>query len=512
MFNYIIFLAMFLTAFVSAQLCIFLFYKKRRIHLNGLLGVILSVFIYSLFYSFELICPNLTFMKLFTGIEYIGIASIPAFWVIMALEYTNKSRYITKKLYMLLFSLPMVLVALNITNDYHHLFYKSYTVDIADNLYIANLKPGIVYVICVIFVNVCFIVGNSLYLIFYRKENSLYKKRSFKIMLTSFIPWIGYWIYMSRITSIRIDIVPIFMGVFCLIYTYALFKSNIFETATIARHVVFDNISEAILVLDQENKIIDMNNIAEKIFNIKSKLAIGQDVCTEFKEYQEIIKYIYEEKETSFNCEIKIKNKLYYFKGKLTLINNNRGKGKVIVLSDNTEQVLMIKKLEYYGITDVLTGVYNRKYFYKIAKEKIEACSDKKHMSLLMMDIDKFKIINDTYGHPTGDIVLKKVMNICKELLGKKYYIGRYGGEEFLILLDNANSEKALEIGETIRRRIENLEILHDNKCIKITSSFGIFTSVRERDLENMIKFADKALYEAKSLGRNRVSIKMGNS
>lgn len=131
-------------------------------------------------------------MKLFTGIEYIGIASIPAFWVIMALEYTNKSRYITKKLYMLLFSLPMVLVALNITNDYHHLFYKSYTVVIADNLYIANLKPGIVYVICVIFVNVCFIVGNSLYLIFYRKENSLYKKRSFKIMLTSFIPWIGY--------------------------------------------------------------------------------------------------------------------------------------------------------------------------------------------------------------------------------------------------------------------------------------------------------------------------------
>jgi diguanylate cyclase (GGDEF)-like protein len=265
-------------------------------------------------------------------------------------------------------------------------------------------------------------------------------------------------------------------------------------------------------VLDQENKIIDMNNIAEKIFNIKSKMSIGQDVYTEFKEYQEIIKYIYEEKETSFNCEIKIKNKLYYFKGKLTLINNNRGKGKVIVLSDNTEQVLMIKKLEYYGITDVLTGVYNRKYFYKIAKEKIEACSDKKHMSLLMMDIDKFKNINDTYGHPTGDVVLKKVMNICKELLGKKYYIGRYGGEEFLILLDNANSEKALEIGETIRRRIENLEILHDNKCIKITSSFGIFTSVRERDLENMIKFADKALYEAKSLGRNRVSIKMGNS
>jgi len=331
-------------------------------------------------------------------------------------------------------------------------------------------------------------------------------------MLTSFIPWIGYCIYMSKVTPIRIDIVPIFMGVFCLIYTYALFKSNIFETATIARHVVFDNISEAILVLDHENKIIDMNNTAEKISNIKSKLAMGQDVGAEFREYQEIIKYVYEEKETSFNWEIKIKNKLYYFKGKLTLINNNRGKGKVIVLSDNTEQVLMIKKLEYYGVTDVLTGVYNRKYFYKIAKEKIEACSDKKHMSLLMMDIDKFKSINDTYGHPTGDIVLKKVMNICKELLGKKYYIGRYGGEEFLILLDNANSEKALEIGETIRRRIENLEIFHDNKCIKITSSFGIFTSVRERDLENMIKFADKALYEAKSLGRNRVSIKMGKS
>lgn len=511
MLSYIVFLIMFLTAFISAQLSIYLFLNQEKIHLRGFLGLISSVFIYSLFYSFEIISPNLRDMKLFTSIEYIGILSIPVFWIIMALEYTNKSKYINRSLYTGMFFLPVILVILNFTNDYHHLFYRNYTVDIVNYLSIANLEPGIGYIIGIIHVNVCFLIGNILYVKFYIKENSVYKKRSFIIMITSFIPWVGYWIYMFRILPIKIDIVPIFMGTVCLFYTYALFKSNIFETATIARHVVFDNITEAILVLDMDNKIIDMNKKAEQIFNIKSKLVVGQDIETQFRNYEQITKQIYKNKDSKFDCKIEIMDKPYYFKGEIISINNNGNKGKIVSLRDNTEQIMMIKKLQYYGTTDVLTGVYNRNHFYNIANEKIQCCSNNKYISLLMMDIDKFKDINDTYGHPIGDIVLKRVIDVCTQLLGQKYCIGRYGGEEFLILLDNANAETALEIGEKIREQIQNLEILHDNKHIKITSSFGIFSSIKERNLEYMIKVADKALYEAKNLGRNRVIIKTRN-
>lgn len=102
--NYVIFLIMFLTAFIAAQLAIYIFYNRKKIYLKGFLGLILSVFTYSLFYSFELISPDLNYMKLLAAVQYIGILSIPAFWVIMALEYTNKSKYVNVKLYIIIFA------------------------------------------------------------------------------------------------------------------------------------------------------------------------------------------------------------------------------------------------------------------------------------------------------------------------------------------------------------------------------------------------------------------------
>ena len=334
----------------------------------------------------------------------------------------------------------------------------------------------------------------------------MYKKRSFIILITSFIPWLGYWLYMLNIMSVRIDIVPISLALLCLFYAYALFNSNIFGTIALARKTIFNDITDAIILLDKENILIEVNKKAEQIFNIESNLIIGKKSNEIFKEYDQLLRKIYDNKTGIFNIEIDISEEIHYFQGTIYSLKNSKNEGKIIILADNTEQIKLNKKLEYYATMDILTGVYNKNYFHEIAVDKLQECFKLNNpVSLILFDLDKFKDINDNYGNLAGDIVLEKAIEACKAVLDERYYIGRYGGEEFVILLNDTTFEIAFEIAENIRAAIENMKILYDGTTINITSSFGVFSCYEKKDLKILLKNADMALYKAKRLGRNRV-------
>lgn len=504
--NYFIFSIMFLIWIISIQLTVYIFINRKTIFLPGFLGLNISLAIYSGFYALELIASNLQNMKLFTSIEHIGIFSIPAFWVIMAVRYTDRDKIIKKSFYIKLFIIPVCLMLANFTNEYHHLFYKEYKYNLIYSLHIADLTPGIFYYLGIIYTNLYFLVGNMLYLNNYMKKSNLYKKRSFIILLISCIPWIGYWIYMLRIMPVKIDIVPISLVTLSLLYLYALFNSSIFGTISLARRIIFNDLTDAIILLDKDNLLIEVNRKAEELFHIKNNNIIGREFNYIFKDYKKLLQHVNENGNNLFNLEIEINEQIHYFQGKIDLVKSNNNEGKIIILSDNTEQIELNKKLEYYATTDTLTGVYNKNYFYEIAVDKIKECFKlNKPVSLIIFDFDNFKNINDSYGHLAGDVVLKKSLEVCKSVLEEKYYIGRYGGEEFVILLNDTTFEKAVEIAENIREAIEKVNIVYENSTINITSSFGVFSCYTEKNLKYLLKNADEALYEAKKSGRNRV-------
>lgn len=156
---------------------------------------------------------------------------------------------------------------------------------------------------------------------------------------------------------------------------------------------------------------------------------------------------------------------------------------------------------------DTLTSLFNRRYIEKTLHEEINKCSDKQPLSVAMVDIDFFKKVNDTYGHDIGDLAIKKISKIIiKSIRNDTDWAARYGGEEFLICLPNTSDKKAYKVLERIRKTIEKERIKVNNEIIKITASFGLYTTI-ERSItpSNLIKFADEKLYQAKSEGRNRV-------
>ncbi len=167
------------------------------------------------------------------------------------------------------------------------------------------------------------------------------------------------------------------------------------------------------------------------------------------------------------------------------------------------------KDLELLASQDHMTKLYNRRYFSEISMKILElAKRNKKDLSVLMLDIDKFKNVNDTYGHHVGDDVIIALANVLKNLSRNSDVACRFGGEEFLILLPETNLEGAYAIGEKIRKHVEDLVIkLENQETLKFTISAGVaqIDSENELNLEKTIQRADDALYEAKEGGRNKV-------
>jgi len=172
--------------------------------------------------------------------------------------------------------------------------------------------------------------------------------------------------------------------------------------------------------------------------------------------------------------------------------------------------VNQLRMIERLSLVDQLTGIANRRSFdSRLIVEWKQAIREQTSLSLLMMDLDKFKDLNDTYGHQQGDLVLKKVAEIFTMSLRRPAdFTARWGGEEFIVLLPNTPLEGALDVAENIRTDIERSPIMFsDGTVIRITVSIGVASIFPEKSssIDVFISNADKALYLAKEAGRNRV-------
>lgn len=157
---------------------------------------------------------------------------------------------------------------------------------------------------------------------------------------------------------------------------------------------------------------------------------------------------------------------------------------------------------------DPLTEALSRRHFFELAQQKFDAAEHANtNLSLMIFDIDHFKQVNDTHGHSAGDQALKQVVNQCQLALRPLDLVGRYGGEEFVVLLPNVDLQVALMIADRVRRRISLTEVKTDNASFHITISAGVATCHLEQDtdIEVLLKRADAALYRAKEGGRDRV-------
>ena len=172
------------------------------------------------------------------------------------------------------------------------------------------------------------------------------------------------------------------------------------------------------------------------------------------------------------------------------------------------DRARVLDKLEKLAITDGLTTLYNLRHFYNQLEVEIGRCSRYGHsLSLLLLDIDNFKMYNDTYGHLEGDKVLVRLSQIIKSCLRTMDSAYRYGGEEFTVILPETKGKKAKNVANRIKRAVELERFLPEpDKVVTITISIGLTEYFKNEQLSTFIKRADQAMYNSKARGRNRIS------
>lgn len=187
------------------------------------------------------------------------------------------------------------------------------------------------------------------------------------------------------------------------------------------------------------------------------------------------------------------------FKKKLKVLNPEIRKNMEKILKD------LEKNIDYlYTIAtiDEKTGIYNNKFFNQLAEIEISKAKRGMPLSLLIIDIDNFKKLNDTYGHLTGDKILENIAQALKKSVRKYDIYSRFGGEEFFVLLPNTIIKRAVIVANRIRKNIEQFPLF---KRYKITISGGVSQYKKNDSLSKLSNRADKALYKAKHKGKNRI-------
>ncbi len=169
------------------------------------------------------------------------------------------------------------------------------------------------------------------------------------------------------------------------------------------------------------------------------------------------------------------------------------------------------QEMERLSITDALTGLHNRRYFDEVLdREWSRSGRDNHVLSLILLDIDQFKIINDTYGHQAGDDFLRKTAALLISIFKRDHdTVARYGGEEFIVLLPGIDADQAFLLAERVRQEVESLTIDHQETKVGTTISAGIMSCIPDFQTrsDSIVSGADKALYAAKQKGRNKVVI-----
>ncbi|MFT7880533.1 MAG: diguanylate cyclase [Sulfurimonas sp.] len=283
---------------------------------------------------------------------------------------------------------------------------------------------------------------------------------------------------------------------------------------------IANSMNEGVLVLNRNGALSFMNREAEcllgynfkELSNNPQNIYINLRVASEEGAEKSMVRRACDNggRTHSDNAMLKAKDG-HKFPISLTLspLQSEEGnKGTVILFHDISERKKLEKELRKMALHDRLTGLYNRRIFDDKIEDEVKRTERyEKNLSLLMIDIDHFKKINDTYGHQAGDEVLKHLATIIVKSIRNSDYAARYGGDEFTVTLPETTLEQAAVMAERTREAIAStqLTLLSHTDKIHLTVSVGVSTYRENSSVEELINAADTALYKAKKSGRNQV-------
>jgi diguanylate cyclase (GGDEF)-like protein/PAS domain S-box-containing protein len=496
----------------AALLSISVYVSIRRRNIRGWLPFSFLMYATALYaggYAGEILQSTEKGIIFWLHIEYFGIPFIPLLWVIFAYEHSD-IRLNRKIFYIPLAAEALITFIAEQTNGIHGLYYQAIEIVKEGTLSVGYFSHGPLYWFHIVVQQSAMIAGALIIIHHTWFSRRLYRIQAVFISAGAMIPILGNIVYLAGASPFNVDISPFTLALSGALCFAGLFLFNILDILPISRMYFFDAIRDAAIVYDVRNRLVDFNKAAARLFPFLSEHSIGLNISSVFSEHREISKLLGKESGLKdFHIGENGIQRCY----ELLVSPLSRGSspiGHAVIFSDITERTNLHDEIKRLAEIDPLTGALNRRSFLSRAHNECARSSRMlSPLTVMLLDLDNFKKINDTYGHAAGDEVLKSAVAIFAKTLRSIDIFARYGGEEFAILLPGTSESGAAVAAEKIRRSIESETVIFAGHEIRFTTSIGIVGCIASprTTIDGLMRLADKAMYRAKESGKNRVEI-----
>jgi diguanylate cyclase (GGDEF)-like protein/PAS domain S-box-containing protein len=454
------------------------------------------------------------------------LAPAPLTALIFVAQLTSTDHWLSNFKLLLLFIEPLVAVVLIAMNEVHGLYYTSFQrFDIAGRVQvIAERGPwfwihtGFSYV---------FITAAAITMVQALLRASPYIRTQLTTALIgSLLPWgANIFALLAPVAARRLAIAPVAVAASGLVFAYALFRRRLLDIAPVARSLLFEKLGDAVIVVDMAGRIVDLNGSARQAFHLGDD-AYGRSLAEVVPQWREIAVSLEDQApETQLEIQDLFEPTRFLELSLIPLLDSRgAGSGYLISMRDISErkraemevermntrlrrQVQKIsslhEELREQAIRDALTGLYNRRYLDETLRREFSRARRGSYLiSVILIDVDQFKRVNDTYGHKAGDRVLRQMGSIIRSHVRAGDIPCRFGGEEFVIVMPDTSLDTAYERAELLRQRFAATRFIKVQGGVNPTVSIGIAVyPAHGRSEERILHAADQAMYLAKARG-----------
>lgn len=474
---------------------------------------VMSVILGWLFFTTAQLFAQTPYWTLFfVRITYLFIAAVPVVWLIFTADYTGRDKGIRSKNIWLLAVIPALTILIAWIEPFNSLLWAYVFYIPQDNLLTFRAQHGYWFWVNAFYSYTLLAIGSFWIIQHYFYAIHCYRKQSLWIVIGSILPLAYNIVYVFQlIPGMEMDYSSLVAAFGILAFVIGISNYHLLDLAPVSRSMILDHMRDAVVVLDQKDRIIDLNLAGQQIFEISLQESLGRPL-SDFQAVWNQLAPVWK----SDNQEIEIiqqKNgdlKTYETRIIRFVEKDFRAHKTLLIFHDVTERVALLQSVQELARTDPLSELFNRRHFFERINQELERFRRYGTVfSLVMLDIDYFKTINDQCGHLAGDQVLTQVAEFCRQTMRTVDVLARYGGDEMIFLLPETGPQRALEAAERLREGVQRLEIMVNGEVMPVTISLGVTSLVpgEKISMEDLLSRVDRALYASKEQGRNRTTV-----
>jgi diguanylate cyclase (GGDEF)-like protein/PAS domain S-box-containing protein len=474
--------------------------------------------------------PSLEGKVFWLNVTMIPIVVAPVLFLVFALQFNGNPYWLASRALSAIYILSAANLLLQWTNPFHRLVLSSIQLVELNGYPVLELQRGPLYFFNLGFAYTMITLGMLVLIHGAFRSGPLYRSQYRLLLLGCVIPW-AFSVY-SQIkfdTISGLDTSPISFGITGIIFVFATLRTGLMDLIPVARTRLIENMGDGVLVLDAQHRIVDINSAMEALLAEKSSAVLGQNIIEILGGWVEQSSGIFGD--SDLQTELRIPSASSRFLDlRMTPLRNKDGQvtGRLLVFRDITDRKEVEKKLRdanfrlksqlieigilqsqlrEQAVRDPLTGLFNRRYLEEtLDRELARAARESYPVCLIMIDIDHFKRVNDTYGHEAGDVMLKALSGEILNHSRRGDFACRYGGEEFVIVMPNMTINIVQERAAVLRNALKALQVNYGLHILTATYSMGIASYPANGDSRNaLLRAADTAMYAAKHAGRDDI-------